>query len=280
MGRIFLVFCILIIFSSFSYSQKKEKGLTSILEENGYDGVILLYDYNSDRFFASHLNKSDERVLPASTFKIFNTLMLLDLEIVQDTSFVLPWDGQEEKHKGIKVPRWYKDTNLAEAFRNSTVWYYRTLSKSIPFATYKSFMKKNKYGKVYGRDKGELDFWNKGSKIGVSVKDQIIFLIKLKDYGLTFKKDHIDMVKNMMIQKQTKDYVLRGKTGWTESPSSRLKKGIDLGWYVGYVEYSENSYFFAIRLEKEVEDKRDSFAKDRITIAKEALKVQFGLDLQ
>ena len=274
------VFVFVVLLANSIYAQKKELGLNYLLQEKEYKGVILLYDYEKDDLFASHINKTDERVLPASTFKIFNTLIFLDLGIAKDTNTMLKWDGTEYKHKGKVIKSWNRDTRLADAFRNSTVWYYKEMSESVDFTVYKKLMKKNKYGKVYGRDKNELDFWNIGSKIGVNARDQIKFLVKLKDYNLTFKKEDIDVVKELMIVEQTDEYTFRAKSGWTTSPGSRFKEGIDLGWYVGYVEYDDNSYFFAIRLEKEVDEKRPEFAQDRIDIAKKALSHQFGLEFK
>lgn len=262
------------------YAQKKELGLKFLLQENQYEGVIVLYDYEKDDLFTSHINKMNERVLPASTFKIFHSLVLLELGVAKDSSTTLKWDGKQYKHKGKVIPSWNKDTNLAEAFRNSTVWYYKKMSKPIDFSVYRKLMNKNKYGKVYGRDKKGLDFWNEGSKIGVNAKDQIKLLVKIKDNDLTFKKENVDVVKDLMIVEETEDYIFRAKSGWTTTPDSRFKAGIDIGWYVGYVEYEDNSYFFAIRIEKKQDDKRKSFAKDRIAIARKALMHQFGLELK
>lgn len=281
MSRLFLSFIITITFCISLFAQDKDLGLNYILQENGYDGVIVLYDYENDKLFTSHMNKTDKRVLPASTFKIFNTLMFLDLAVVEDTSHVEKWDGKEYKHKGKKISAWCKDTNLADAFRNSTVWYYKKKSKAILFPTYKKLMKKNKYGKVYGKTKTRgFDFWNEGKKIGVSAKDQIKFLVKLKDYRLSFKPRHIDIVKELMVVDQTDDYIFRAKSGWTISKSSKFKDGKDIGWYVGYVEYKDNSYFFAVRLEKDLNDHRESFSQDRIDITKVALRHQFQLDIE
>lgn len=279
MRRLISLFIVAFIYSNSIFAQDKDLGLRYILQENGYEGVIVLYDYENDKLFTSHINKTNKRVLPASTFKIFNTLMFLDLAIVQDTSDVETWNGKEYRHKGKKISAWCKDTNLADAFRNSTVWYYKKKSKSIMFRTYKKLLKKNKYGKVYGKNKDRLDFWNEGKKIGVSAKDQIKFLVKLKDYRLTFRKTHIDIVKELMVVDQTDDYILRAKSGWTISKGSKFKDGHDIGWYVGYVEYKDNSYFFAVRLEKSLNDLRESFSQDRIDITKSALRHQFNLEL-
>jgi len=272
-----VVFILSGLFPQESFSQKKELALKYFMQEGGYEGVILLYDYNEDQLFTSHFNKTNERVLPASTFKIFNTLLFLKLGLAKDTSYTLPWNGKEYKHKGKKMPSWHKDTNLAEAFRNSTVWYYKALSNPIDFITYKEFMKEHKYGKVFGRDRDAIDFWNEGSKIGISARDQIKFLVRIYENNTLFKTEHIEIVKELMIEDKTEDYILRSTTGWTESPEGNFKKAIDLGWYVGYVEYKDNAYFFAVRLEKPLDKRKKNFGEDRIIITKKALQHQFGI---
>jgi beta-lactamase class D len=277
MIRLNITFLLLIAVIGNISSQKKELGLNYLLQEKDYDGVILLYDYEKDKLYTSHLNKTDKRVLPASTFKILNTLIFLDLGVVTDTSTVLEWNGKEYKHKGKKIEAWCKDTNLADAFKNSTVWYYKALGNPISLSHYKKVMKKNKYGKIYGRDKEEIDFWNKGNKIGVSARDQIKFLVKLRDNKLKFKVEHQNLVKDLMIVDSTKDYILRAKSGWTETEGSKFRGGLDLGWYIGYIEYVDNSYFFAIRLEKPADVIRETFSRDRIDIAKTALGHQFNI---
>jgi beta-lactamase class D len=49
-----------------------------------------------------------------------------------------------------------------------------------------------------------------------------------------------------LIQAQTPNYTLRGKTG-TVSFGEESKPQI--GWYVGYLEQGKNTYFFATNIE-------------------------------
>lgn len=274
-----LIFLFSIILPTSSFSQKKDLGLDYLLQNNGYEGVILLYDYNEDEFFTSNVSESKERTLPASTFKIFNTLLFLDLKIAKDTSYSLPWDGTEHKHMDKVIPSWNRDTNLADAFRNSTVWYYKELSRVVDLKLYNKYMKKIKYGKVYGRNKKELDFWNHGKKIGMSAKDQIAFLVRIHDQRTNFQNENVDIVKHLMIEEQNENYTLRSKTGWTKAPETKFKTPKELGWYIGYVEYGTNVYFFAIRLEKPTYLVDNKFGQARKEIGKKALSHMFNLKL-
>ena len=73
-------------------------------------------------------------------------------------------------------------------------------------------------------------------------------------------------MKNVMIEAKNDSYILRAKTGWGITSTE------DVGWYVGYVETKENVYFFATRLVKKGNDKKENFASLRKTITFEALR--------
>ena len=56
---------------------------------------------------------------------------------------------------------WNADTDMENAFKNSTVWFYVELAKRIGHEKYKGFLKKSRYGNSKidnGADNG--DFWN------------------------------------------------------------------------------------------------------------------------
>lgn len=49
-----------------------------------------------------------------------------------------------------------------------------------------------------------------------------------------------------MISENTNGFIFRDKTGWT------TKNGIDIGWWVGYVETPSDVFFVATRIKKNV----------------------------
>ena len=49
----------------------------------------------------------------------------------------------------------------------------------------------------------------------------------------------MDIVKKIMLVKDTSGYILRGKAGWGMRPNE------DIGWYVGYLETKGKVYYFA-----------------------------------
>ena len=51
--------------------------------------------------------------MPASTFKIFNSLVALETAVAPDDQLVIKWDSVARR------PEWNKDMNMREAFKVS-----------------------------------------------------------------------------------------------------------------------------------------------------------------
>jgi beta-lactamase class D len=66
-------------------------------------------------------------------------------------------------------------------------------------------------------------------------------------------------VKDIMIAGDTLGYTVRGNTGWGEMD------GLDIGWYVGYLESDSRVYYFANCIQSAKPD-NPHFAPARIAI--------------
>jgi beta-lactamase class D len=113
-------------------------------------------------------------------------------------------------------------------------------------------------------EKGD-DFWNFGN-FYVSPRNQIEFLIRVYENKTVFSKKNIAILKKVMITEKTINHTLRSKTGWTRV------EGLDIGWWVGYLETKENVYFFATRITKQLSIANPGFGECRKTITWEFLK--------
>ena len=161
------------------------------------------------------------------------------------------------------MPDTYKDMTVKEAFEVSAGWVFMELSKKIGKKKYLEFLDECGYGnKLVSND---ADFWTFGP-LKISPKNQIEFLIKIYEGKLPFSKKNLDILKNVMIKEHNDNYILRAKTGW-----GRQNK-IDIGWYVGYIEKEDNSYFFATRITKDIKAKNRNFQKSRIDISNKVFK--------
>ncbi|MEO6301799.1 MAG: class D beta-lactamase, partial [Bacteroidia bacterium] len=196
------------------------------------EGSFALYDSKNDTYILYNQIEFKKEYSPASTFKICNSLIGLETGVIKDENFVIKWDGVKRDNE-----KWNKDHDLKNAFKNSTVWYYRELARRVGGKQMKYWLDKAKYGNC--DTSGGLDkFWLKGG-LRITSEQQLDFLKRLHDNKLPFSKRNMNIVKNIMIAKDTLGYVLRAKTGWNDTePKSD-------GWYVGYLETKDNVYYFA-----------------------------------
>ena len=224
-------------------------------------GSITIYDYKNKKWTFSDKQDARRETLPASTFKIINSLIALETGAVKDEKEVLKWDGVKRE-----VAVWNADTDMENAFKNSTVWFYVELAKRVGHEKYKSILKKSRYGNgKIDNGAGNGDFWNYGD-FGITPENQIKFLKAFDEEKLPFSRRSFEIVKRIMINEKTDNYTLRAKTGWTSFG------GNDTGWFVGYVERRDNTYFFATRVFKKRETENPRFAECRKLITRKILQ--------
>ncbi|MBD2098398.1 class D beta-lactamase [Trichocoleus sp. FACHB-591] len=211
--------------------------LAKAFQELGVDGSIIIYDKNRDRFYEHNPTRNATAFFPASTFKILNALISLETGVIRDDLAILTWDGVQRE-----IPAWNRDTNLRQAFKDSTVWFYQVLARRNGHEQMQKFVEQANYGNRQIGTPDRIDhFWLEGP-LQITPRQEIEFLQRLKRNDLPFSKRTIDLVKNIMIMEQTPDYILRGKTGWV----TEISPGV--GWLVGYLEQNNNVYFFAANI--------------------------------
>lgn len=222
---------------------------------NGFDGCFVLYDLKNNEYKVFNPGRANEQFIPASTFKIPNSLIALQEKVITDENEVIKWDGVDRNN-----PNWNQDQTLKSAFKFSTVWFYQELARRIGEAKYHEWLKKLNYGNMKTGSKVD-DFWLRGD-IAISPYEQIAFLKKFQSNSLPFDQSVLDKVKGIMLFEETSDYKLYGKTGW----AIRVEPAV--GWFVGFVETKDNVYFFANNI---VVNKEEDI-KFRVEITKEILK--------
>lgn len=230
----------------------------------GIPGSITIYDYRAKKWITSDIDDSYAGTLPASTFKIINTLIALETGVIKNENEIINWPGSTDTTKYGYRPKIYHDMSMREAFKASAGWAYVELAKKIGKEKYRIFLEDVNYGnKDVSID--DPDFWNFGN-LAISPANQIQLLIGIHEETLPFSKRSFNILKEIMIEEENNRYTLRAKTGWTR------EGGKDTGWWVGYVEREDNVFFFATRLIKEREQKNPRFANCRKEITKTILK--------
>ncbi len=62
-------------------------------KDAGVDGAFLLYDLKNDKYLSYNAKRLQQGYIPASTYKIFNSLVALETGVIRDENEILKWDG-------------------------------------------------------------------------------------------------------------------------------------------------------------------------------------------
>jgi beta-lactamase class D len=208
-------------------------------------GAFVLYDLKQDRYLRYNEARCRERFSPFSTFKIPNSLIGLDSGVIGDAEFVIKWDAEKyPAHSRDTLPfsAWWQDQTLRTALKRSVVWYYRELALKVGEKRMKEYVDKLDYGNEDAS--GPLNGFWLNSTLKISADEQVEFLKRLYKEELPVSKRSISIVKEIITLEETPDYKLSGKTG-----GGPLGEGRYLGWFVGYLETKDNTYFFATQIE-------------------------------
>lgn len=264
----FFPLCMLIFVIQCAKSQKKEISSTkvyqtsfqSILDSANVRGAILLYDLQKNTYYSNDFNWAKKGRLPASTFKIPNSIIALETGVVKNDSTLFVWDGQKRA-----IKRWEQDLILKEAFHYSCVPCYQKVARKIGVKKMKAYLKILDYG-VMQFDANNLDlFWLEGDS-KISQWQQIDFLVRFYQSKLPISNRTNKIMKNMMLLEEQSSYSLSGKTGWF------IRNGLNNGWFVGYMEANQKMYFFATNISPKKNFDMDRFHAIRKEITYQALQ--------
>ncbi|HWS90623.1 MAG TPA: penicillin-binding transpeptidase domain-containing protein [Pyrinomonadaceae bacterium] len=208
-------------------------------------GAFVLYDLKRGAYVRYNEARCRERFSPYSTFKIPNSLIGLDAGVITDAEFRIEWD--EKKYPAfnrdtLPFSAWWQDQTLRTAFKRSVVWYYRELALKVGEKRMKEYVDKLDYGNEDAS--GPLNGFWLNSSLKISADEQVEFLKRLHKEDLPVAKRSIKILKEIMTLEETPGYRLSGKTGGGSLGENRY-----LGWFVGYLETEENTYFFATEIE-------------------------------
>jgi beta-lactamase class D len=226
----------------------------------GVRGSIVIFDKNNQHWILSDTISIMSESLPASTFKIINLLIALETKTIKDENEIVKRVDKTDTLKYGYRPEIYHDMSVKEAFQVSAGWVFIELAKKIGKENYKKYLTACNYGNLNLSEKND-DFWNFGN-FAISPINQVEFIKNLYEEKSPFSRRNIEIVKRVMITEEADNFIIRAKTGWTRD------KGINTGWWVGYLEANNNTYFFATRLLQNRKNNRDDFGSCRKEITK------------
>lgn len=247
--------CLALGFSANAWCEDSD--LAKLFADRKVEGTIVISSLNGSQTYLHNEPRANARFVPASTFKILNTLIALDEGAVVDEKETFKWDG---KNKGLEA--WNRDQSLETAFKSSCIWFYQDLAHRIGATKYAAHLERVGYGNAkFGPEL--TTFWLEGD-LKISAIEQIDFLKKVYREELAFRPPSYEILKRVMVVDRTPTHIVRGKTGWAQSISPQI------GWFVGYVETGDEVWFFATNLA--ITKPHDTAFRQEITMA--ALKLK------
>lgn len=229
---------LIFLFSCSGNNVEVDKGLSRFFEENKVQGCFALMDNGTGKFTVHNLARyRDSSYLPASTFKIVNSLIGLQTGKITNDSMVIAWDGVKRW-----VDDWNQDLSMYRAFRYSSVHYYQEVARRIGLKDMQHYLDSLGYGTQ--KITTAIDsFWLNNS-LKIKPDEQLGLVKRLYFNQLPFFKVHQETVKRAMLQENNSNYRLGYKTGW-----GRTEQGNELGWIVGWIEENNHPYFFVLNIE-------------------------------
>ncbi len=233
----------------------------NIIDSNDLNGSIVFFNEKTNTWFSNDFDWANKRRLPASTFKIVNSIIGLETKVVTDKGIQFRWDNNQDRRK-----MWRKNFDLHGAFHASCLPCYQELARDVGLVTMRQYVGRLSYGHMIV-DSSSLDnFWIKGES-GISQVEQIDFLQRLYNHQLPVSVSTLNKMKKLMVIDSNANYKLSGKTGWG------FQNDQDNGWFVGYIEKDEDVYFFATNVTPKETFNMSRFAKIRYAVTLDAFDV-------
>lgn len=229
-------------------------------EQQKVNGVMVILDLATGKVLTNDSERARKQYIPASTFKIPNSLIGLNVGAVKGIDEVLPYGGKPQPFK-----EWEKDMNLRDAIKVSNVAVYQELARRIGVKRMQGALRDLDYG---NRETGPVvdQFWLSGP-LKISALEQTQFLAKLVAGSLPVSKKAVADVREITVLEKSATVALHAKTGWCIA----YRPGPDLGWWVGWVEEVASGKKVTFALNIDMAGKAD-IAKRQI-IGKACLKI-------
>ncbi len=222
-------------------------------------GCFAIFDNTTGHFTIYNLTRyRDSAYLPASTFKIVNSLIGIQTGKITNENMVIKWDGIKRWNED-----WNKDLTMAEAFRVSAVNYYQEVARRIGHDTMKKWIDSLSYGNK--NISGPVDSFWLNNHLKITPDEQLGLVKKLYFDQLPFYKSTQETVRKVMLREDNSNYKLSYKTGW-----GNKENGNEIGWIVGWIEENKHPYFFVLNIESP--DHKIDMTNVRMNILKSILK--------
>jgi beta-lactamase class D len=212
--------------------------------DDGTVGAFAAYKVDVDAVIVTDSNRVKQAILPASTFKIANSIIALEIGVVADPDKdVFKWDGVVRA-----FPDWNKDHTMRTAIAASAVPVYQEIARRIGPERMKAYVDKLDYG---NRDIGgaPIDYFWLGGNLRISPLQQIEFLDRLRRDALDVSRRSQDLVRDIIPATKVGDATIRAKSGLIGVDNKSTGASASVGWLVGFAEKADTQTVFALNLD-------------------------------
>ena len=201
-----------------------------------YEGSFVLYDLENDAWSIHDMEHATLRVAPNSTYKIYDALFGLEEEIITPENSFIAWNG-----KTYPFEAWNADQTLQSAMNSSVNWYFESVDEQLGAANISNYIEEIGYGNE--NISGDFSTYWMESSLKISPIEQVELLTRLQNNSLGFAPENINAVKDAICLCASDAGTFYGKTG-----TGRVDGQDVNGWFIGYIETVDNTYFFATNI--------------------------------
>jgi beta-lactamase class D len=228
---------VILLFSCSPNNVTVDESLGKYFKENKVEGCFALLDNGTGLFTVYNLPRyRDSAFLPASTFKIVNSLIGLQTGKITNDSMVIKWDGINRGRSECN-----RDMSMYDAFRISCASWYQELARRIGKDTMQHWLDSLSYG---NRKISKVDTFWLDNTLKVKPDEELGLVKRLYFNQLPFHQRNQEIVKKAMLFEDNTAYRLSYKTGWGFN-----EKGHNIGWITGWIEENKHPYFFVLNIE-------------------------------
>ena len=201
-----------------------------------YEGSFVLYDLENDAWSIHDMEHATLRVAPNSTYKIYDALFGLEEEIITPENSFIAWNGETYPFEA-----WNADQTLQSAMNSSVNWYFESVDEQLGAANISNYIEEIGYGNE--NISGDFSTYWMESSLKISPIEQVELLTRLQNNSLGFAPENINAVKDAICLSSSDAGTFYGKTG-----TGRVDGQVVNGWFIGYIETVDNTYFFATNI--------------------------------
>ncbi len=204
---------------------------------SGYEGSFVLYDLNNDTWNVYDMEQATLRTAPNSTYKIYDALFGLEGGVIAPDDSFMAWNKTD-----YPFETWNADQNLYSAMQSSVNWYFQEIDGQLGTSALRSYIKEIGYGnEIINSDLSS--YWMQGA-LKISPVEQVELLTNLCSNDFGFTPENVNAVKDSICLFSSENESFYGKTG-----TGRVDGQDVNGWFVGLLETTGNTYFFATNIQ-------------------------------